>query len=135
MSGGPGGELVSMVELGLQIVPEPGADVAELDRLSRLLRVEIDELDIDDLVPASVGGAPPGSKGVDLASVSEMIVTMSASGGVLASVVACVRDWLQRRVDAHRVTMTIKGDKIELTRASDDERAALVAAFVARHSK
>jgi hypothetical protein len=40
--------------------------------------------------------------------VSEMIITMSASGGVLASVVACVRDWLQRRADAHRVTLTVR---------------------------
>ena len=128
----PAGD-TAVVELALAIVPEPGAELDEVDRAGRQLRAELIELDVES-VAVSSGEPPAGAKGADWVAISELIVTLSASGGVLATVVAGVRDWLQRRSDAHRVTLTIGEDTVELAKASPAERAALLAAFVARHS-
>lgn len=118
----------------MRIVPEPGADPDEVDRLGRRLRAELAEFDVDDVTAAPSGPVPAGSKGADLATVTELIVTLSASGGVLATVVAGVKDWLQRRSEAQRVVVTLGGDTLTLERASTAERAELISAFVERHS-
>src|SRR4051794_2678851 len=96
----------AVVELALVLVPEPGADLDEIDRAGHQLRAELIELDVDSVVAAPSGEPPAGAKGADWVAISELIVTLSASGGVLATVVAGVRDWLLRRADAHRITLT-----------------------------
>jgi len=121
------------LELRLALEPEPVADAEEADRLGRQLRRELRELDVDD-VRAADGTAPPGAKG-DVASIGEWLITLSAGGGVFATVVATVKEWLARRGGAHKVTLTIDGDTIELSAASDRERAELVEAFVRRHQQ
>jgi hypothetical protein len=54
---------------------------------------------------------------------------------VFATVVATLKDWLGRRGTAHRITLTIDEDTIELSTASDAERAELIQAFVRRHQQ
>ncbi|WP_448623721.1 effector-associated constant component EACC1 [Geodermatophilus sp. URMC 64] len=120
------------LELRLVLQPEPGADAEEADRLSRQLRTELRELDVDDVRTVSDGAAPPGAKG-DAASIGEWLLTLSAGGGVFTTVVATLRDWLGRRAGAHRIKLTIDEDTIELSAASDAERAELIEAFVRRH--
>ena len=114
---------------------EPAADVepADAERLGRQLRDELRELDVESVQAGSAGEAPPGSKGVDAAMVTEWVVTLGASGGAFALVIGTVRDWLSRRRGAHKVTVTIDGDTLELEAASPQERAELVTAFVRRH--
>jgi exopolysaccharide biosynthesis protein len=73
-----------------------------------------------------------GSKG-DVAAIGEWLVTLSASGGVVATVVATIRDWLGRRAAGHKVTLTIDGDSLELDGATAAERAELIDTFVRRH--
>ncbi|HLM04879.1 MAG TPA: hypothetical protein VK402_06795 [Blastococcus sp.] len=121
------------VDLLVSLVPEPGADAEETDRLSRQLRQELRSLDVDTVTPVADGAAPPGSKGIDPASLTQLLVTLSASGGVLATVVATVKDWLGRHSGGHKLTVTIDGDTLELTSASAAERAELVETFVRRH--
>jgi hypothetical protein len=114
---------------------DPDADPEEVERSGRQLRAALAELDVDDVTGTSAAGAPPGSKGVDVAGLGELLVTMSASGGVFATVVATVRSWLARRGDAAAVKLTIDGDTLELARASTAERADLVRAFVQSHQR
>jgi hypothetical protein len=121
------------VELLVVLEPEAGADAEEADRLGRQLRQELRELDVDAVTPVPAGAAPAGAKGVDAASVTELLVTLSASGGVFVTVVATVKDWLARRGAGHRITMTIDGDTLRLDGASPAERAQLVETFVRRH--
>jgi hypothetical protein len=121
------------VELLVVLEPDAAADAEETDVLGRQLRHELRSLDVDDVAPLPAGEAPAGSKGVDPASVTELLVTLSASGGVVAMVVATVRDWLGRRAGAHKVTLTIAGDSLELTAATPAERGALIDTFVRRH--
>jgi hypothetical protein len=122
------------LELRLVLEPEPGADAEEADRLSRQLRGELRALDVDDVRSVPAGPAPAGAKG-DAASVMEWLVTLSAGGGVFATVVATLKEWLGRRGQAHRITVTIDEDTIELASASDAERTALIEAFVRRHQQ
>ncbi len=121
------------VELHVVLEPEAAADAEETDRLGRQLRRELSELDVDDVAAVPAGEAPPGSKGVDAAAATELLVTLSASGGVFALVVATVKDWLARRAGGHKITLTVDGDTLELDGASPAERAQLIDTFVRRH--
>ena len=121
------------MELLVALQPEAGADAEETDLLSRSLRRELRSLDVDDVTPVPAGAAPHGSKGIDAASATELLVTLSAGGGVFVTVVATIKDWLARRGDAHKVTVTIDGDTLELSAATPIERAELIETFVRRH--
>lgn len=121
------------LELRLAVTAEPGAEPEERERLGAQLGRELRELDVDAVTAVDGGPAPAGSKGT-VASVGELLVTMSGAGGVFATVVATVRDWLQRRSDGSRVTLTIDGDSLELSSATAAERSALIATFVHSHS-
>jgi hypothetical protein len=128
------GAVDRQLELRLVLEPEVGADAEEADRLRRQLRSELRELDVDDVRSVPGSAPPPGAKG-DAASVMEWLVTLSAGGGVFATVVATLKDWLGRRGEAHRITLTIDKDTIELSSAGDAERAELIQAFVRRHQQ
>jgi hypothetical protein len=121
------------VELLVVLEAESGADAEETDRLGRSLRRELRALDVDDVTPVPAGAAPHGSKGIDAASATELLVTLTASGGVFATVVATVKDWLSRRSAGHKVSLIIDGDTLELDSASPAERAELIDTFVRRH--
>jgi hypothetical protein len=122
------------LELLVALTPEPGADAEEVERSTRRLRAELRELDVDDVAAVSDGTVPPGAKGIDPASLSQLLVSMTGAGGVVATVVAAVRDWLGRRRSSGKVTLTIDGDTLELSSATAGERSELVDAFVRRHS-
>lgn len=127
--GTSGGEL----RLLLSVVPDPELDPEAAERAARQLRAEVAELDVDvEVVPS--GSAPEGAKGIDAGSLSAMVVALSASGGVFATVLNTLRDWLGRNSDNHRISVTIDGDTIELERATADQQRQLVEAYVERHS-
>ena len=119
-------ELLIRVDAG----PEGGPDHTE--RATRRLRAELSGLDVE--VRAAPGAAPPpGAKGI--AEWSAVVVALSSSGGVLATVLGTIRDWLKRQPGGHRVSITLDGETIEVESATADEQSGLVAAFVARHAR
>lgn len=134
MAGADQGAEDGVLRLYLRWDPDPAADDEQTERLGRQLRAELRNLDVD-VTAAPAGALPPGAKGADAASLSQLLVTMSASGGVFATVVATVRSWLARRSDADTVKLTIDGDTLELGRASADERSDLIRAFVQTHQR
>lgn len=121
-----------LVELRVVLEPDPETDPDDVERLGRQLRDELRDLDVEDVAP--VDGAPPpaGAKSGALTSLTEWLVTL-AGGGVLAPVIGTIKAWLTRGAGDHKVTVTIDGDTLELGRATDTERAAIVDAFVRRH--
>jgi hypothetical protein len=58
---------------------------------------------------------------------------MSATGGVFPVLIETVRDWLARHVATRRISVTIDGDTIVLERGSEQERSALIKAYMRRH--
>ena len=112
--------------------PDPETDPEDRERLGRQLRNELRDLDVDDVATVESGPAPPGSKGVGMA-LTEWLVTLSGGGGVFVSVIGTIKTWLSGRAGAHKVTVTIDGDTLELSNATAEERAELVETFVRRH--
>jgi hypothetical protein len=117
--------------LVLELEPEAGSDDAE--RLGRQLRSDLSQLDVEAVKPAVVTDVPEGAKGgaVDWGS---LLVTLSASGGVFASVIAMAKGWLAQHGAAQRIRITIDNDTIVLDRASAQERDELIGAWVRKHS-
>ncbi|MBE8517407.1 hypothetical protein ILP97_07800 [Amycolatopsis sp. H6(2020)] len=109
-------------------------DEAELAELSHRLRDELGALDVDTAGFATGGPAPTGSK-ADATTLTTLLVTFAASGGVLTTVIGAVRDWLLRqRQPGVVVDVKIDGDEIRIEGATSDERQRLLVAFVAEHS-
>jgi hypothetical protein len=122
------------VDVLLVVQPDPEVDAEAADRLVRRLRSELSNIDVDDIRPVAGEDVPDTAKAADPVTIGAIVVAMSASGGLFTSLVETVRDVLARHADRHKVLMTIGGDSVELTNATDEQREQLVRAFVRRHT-
>ncbi|MBP2056371.1 hypothetical protein J2Z21_009389 [Streptomyces griseochromogenes] len=122
------------MQLLLSIAFDPELDPEPAERLTRQLRAEIAELDIESVGPAHAEAAPDGAKGTDAVTLGAVVVALSASSGVFTTLIETLRDWLSRHSARHRISLTIDGDTIELERASAAERQELIDAYVRRHT-
>ncbi|MER6425783.1 hypothetical protein [Streptomyces sp. NPDC001137] len=116
------------------IAPDPEVEPEAVERLTRRLRIEIAELDIESLSPAPTGASPEGAKGADPVTLGAIVVALSASGGVFTALIETLRDWLSRQPARHRISVTIDDDTIELEQASAAERRDLIDAYIRRHT-
>jgi hypothetical protein len=121
------------VEVLVALEPDPGTDPDDVERLGRQLRNELRALDVDDVAVVDGGPPPEGAKSGAAASLTEWLVTLSAGGGVFVTVIGTLKDWLSRRGAGHKLTVTIDGDTLELSNATQIERADLIETFVRRH--
>lgn len=125
-----------MNSLSRQVIVEvdsTDSDEDERFELAQRLRAELLELDVAGVELASGGPAPAGSK-ADAVTLSTILLTLGASGGVFTTVVGAVRDWLLRQPDPGVVVdVTIDGDSFRIEGASTDERQRLLDVFVERH--
>lgn len=121
-------------EVLVTLEPDSEATPEEVEVLSQRLRAEVARLDIEALSQVyPQTEAPVGAKG-DPVLWTSMLVSLSAAGGVFSSLLALLQDWLGRQSTARRISVTIGDDKIELDRASEEERRSLIDAFVRRHT-
>lgn len=113
-------------------VGEQGADPERLDTLAYGLRDELLALDVDDVQPFTIGAAPPGTRGLELAAVGALVVTLNTSADLVAKIVSTVRGWLGRAPEPTRTVEVTIGDRsLTLTAASREEQERLVAQFLA----
>jgi hypothetical protein len=91
------------------------------------------DLEVEAVTSVTSENAPSDAKGVDLVSVGALLVTLSATGGVLPVLIETTRDWLARHTAARRISVTIEGDTIVLEKSSETERSALIEAYIRRH--
>lgn len=116
-------------------VVEDGADEARLEELALMLRQELLLLDVRSVEPVRDGEAPDGTRG-GLAAIAGLLSVSLAPGlQVVGAVVAVVRDWLRRSGGGHTVKISIDGDTLELTGASDEVQQRLVDSWVRKHSE
>jgi hypothetical protein len=132
LSGGGEAELAKVVDV--RLTPDTELDAEDIERLTRQLRAELSQLDLDSVSLVAGGPAPDGAKAVDPITMGAIVVAMSASGGVFPSVIETVRDWLNRHAARHRVSVTIDGDTIVLEKATAGQRQDLLDAYVRRYS-
>jgi hypothetical protein len=133
-SGGTGVDDNGVVEVLLVLEPDPEVDPEAHERLTRQVRAEIAELDIESVSTLAAETAPVGAKGADPVTLGALVVALSASGGVFTALIETLRDWLGRHAGQHRIAVTIDGDTIELERASSAQQRQLVEAYLRRHS-
>jgi hypothetical protein len=115
-------------------VVEDGADAARLEELALQLRQELLTLDVRSVEPVGDGDAPPGTRGGLSAIAGLLSVSLAPGLQVIGAVVAVVRDWLRRSGSGHTIKLSIDGDTIELTGATDEVQQRLVDAWVLKHS-
>jgi hypothetical protein len=124
------GELTALVRLDC----DPELDPETADRWARQLRAELAELDVGSVRLAPAAAPPGGTKAGDAVTIGAVLVALSASGGMLTTLVGTLRDWVGRRGGGHRVALTIDGDTIELAAATGDQQRDLIGAYLRRHA-
>jgi hypothetical protein len=108
------------------------ADPERLDQLTQALRRELLELDVDSVDQATAGPAPEGTRGLELAAIGALLVQAATTSEMLVKVVGVVRGWLRSGPPRSQRTLrlTISGQSIELTHATDAQQQQLVDQFI-----
>jgi hypothetical protein len=117
--------------LQIQIGQGKGTDAEELEDATGRLREELLELDVDAVDRPAAGPAPPGSRGLEIAALGTLLVTLAHDA--LPVVLATLGSWVSRHGE-RSVTIELDGDRIEVSGASAEDQRRLVEAFLARHS-
>ena len=95
--------------LDLTISRQDKVDDETLDRLTRRVRDEIDELDVEEVGLAPGTDLPPGAKG-DPITIGSIFVAL-ASAGVFTGLIELLKSWALRR-EGRTVTLKAKiGDR------------------------
>jgi hypothetical protein len=124
--------MAETTELRLDLVDD-GTDTEELDQMTRRIQESLLDLDVEDVTPLSEGPAPDGTKAVDAALIGGLLVTLMQTPTLINSIIGVLSSWVGGRAN-RSVKVTIEGDTLELTGASDEERRDVVNAWLARHS-
>lgn len=119
--------------VGVDLVDADASD-EELYELSARLRQELLEADVIDVRRLRDGNAPPGARAVDVQSLGSLLMTVSSSAATLHSVISGMRRWIGAD-RSRRIVLSLDGDSIEITAASDDEQRRLVDLWVRRHTE
>jgi hypothetical protein len=133
---GPGVERGSdsvLRDLMLVVASDPDVGPDEVDRLVRQLCAELKDLDVESVAPVAAEDVPLGAKGADPFSLGALLITLSATGGVVTVLIETVGDWLARHAAARRISVTIAGDTLVLEKGSKQERSALIDGYLRRH--
>jgi hypothetical protein len=120
------------MELLLRLDAGPEADAKELAGITRRLREELLELDVEAVEFAQGGETPEGAKIGRAVDWNTLLLTLAASGGVLTTIIGMLQSWLTRH-ERRSVTLEIDGDKIEITGISSEEQKRLIDAWLRRH--
>jgi hypothetical protein len=72
-----------------------GTDTVELDDLTRQLRAEVEELNIDSIEEVSTGIAPEGTKAVDVVAIGQMAVTLAPT--IVPPLFDLLKSWVERK--------------------------------------
>jgi len=121
----------------LNVDAGPEADPEEIEKITRQLREEILELDVEAVDFVSAGEAPVKAKAGDPVAWGTLILTASVSGGIgsaSAALVGMLQSWLMSQ-NKGRITLEIDGDKLEVEKPTLKERQQLINAWLERHSK
>lgn len=115
---------------------EEDADAERLDTLTKFLRQELLQLDVESVTELPAGEPPPpGSRGSDATTVGGLLVDLGSATQGLSAVISAIRAWLARGGKApRRVRLEIGGDALELSAATAAEQDRLIELFIGRHA-
>lgn len=121
--------MVGSSELLVRVSPDTDNDQEDLAGLTRRLRAELLDLDVDTVEPLTEDNVPEGAKG--LATLAGALAVRLGDAG-LKTVLTKVLDWALR--NGRTVEATIDGDTIKLTNATREQQAAVLDAWLGRHA-
>ena len=124
---------IQTTRLTVHINAGPDADTAERETLTRQLREELIDLEVDSIDLSHAGETPPGAKAGDVIAWGDLILALVASGGVLTTLIGAIQSWLTRH-ERRSVTLEIDGDKLEVTGTAPEEQRRLIEAWIRHHS-
>src|SRR4029453_688416 len=116
--------------LGIQVAVGPDADAEEVADATLQLRRELLDLDVEAVELPAAGASPPRTRGVGVAALGALVVTIAQSP-LLGPVVAAVRSWLAGSPQ-RSIKLELDGDTLELTGLSSKEQQRLGDEWVAR---
>lgn len=120
------------IQLIVTLDAKPDTDAEDLERLTRQLRDELSELDVQaDLVTG--GSAPANTKAGDVIEWGTLLLTLAASGGVITALINAIQAWLTNRNQPATIITEIGGEKLQITGNPSPEQQQLVKAFLHRH--
>ncbi|MDQ1750571.1 MAG: hypothetical protein QOE71_1627 [Pseudonocardiales bacterium] len=120
------------VELRLDVDAGGDADAEEVAELTRGLREQLVQLDVDDVELVRSGPAPAGAKGLDVMAVGSLIVSLASSGG-LASLVASILSWVGGSAQ-RSIKLSVAGDTLEMTGITSEQQQRLIDDWLSRHA-
>jgi hypothetical protein len=85
-----------------------GGDPVELDELTRQLRAEVNELEVESVEQVSAGQAPEGTKAVDMAALGQLAVTLAPS--LVPPLFDLLKSWVERKPSTP-VKITVKAGR------------------------
>ncbi|MFJ1967255.1 hypothetical protein ACIO93_01140 [Streptomyces sp. NPDC087903] len=103
--------------------------------LTRYLREELLQLDVEDVTTVPGEEVPAGARAVDVTQIGSLLVALGGSAAALNQVVTVLREWLGRRHHTRpSVRLTLDEDVLDISEASDEQVARAFDLFVQRHS-
>lgn len=120
------------IQIMLKLDAPSETDMERLAELTRQLRNELLQLDVEDVGLVRTGEIPKNAKAGDLIAWGELLVTLTASQGLVVTLINLLQSWLTR-YERRSVTLEIEGDKLEVTGISSEEQQRLINAWLTRH--
>ena len=118
-----------LLEIGVS-----GADDVELERLTTQLRDDLLQLDVDEVRRLRATDIPAGARSAGAAELGALMLTVLPTPAIVSGLVNKLRGWLAR--DPRRsVTVSMDGDKFELTNATSDDVDKLMAVWLGKHER
>lgn len=122
-------EVSPVLRVGISVAD---ADPQAAARSVLRLQAELRELDMEAVDRVALEPAPAGAKGV-ADGTGALIVSLSDSA-LLVALVGVLRSWISRDRD-RKVTIRIGEDSVEVARASEQQQAQLIQAWLDRHAR
>jgi len=123
------------VGVELRLAADPKESAEELEVLSLALRRELLQLvAVESVEHVSVGEPPADARGLDLAAIGVLLVTLAQSATALEAMARAVRSWLKLQ-PARKIKLQIGEDTLELTGATSSDQERLVTAWIERHAR
>jgi hypothetical protein len=105
-------------------------DPRDVEEASSDLRNELRRLNgVESVEPLPIGDAPAGARAVDTVSVGSLLMTLSASGGVLTSLIVLLKEWLGRN-EKRSLLIQIGDNKLEISGPPSEEENVLIETFL-----
>ncbi len=122
----------SRLEINLQV--DGDLSPFDMDAITAAVRRELLLLDVQSVDRVSSGPAPGGARGIDLAAIGALIVSLGETAPVLAQVVEAIRAWTARS-PSRMVKLTLQGDTLEVGGMSESDQHRVIKEWMARHPR